>query len=336
MAITIIKPGFSSTIQDEGRFQGLDQGVSQAGVMDAYAYFAANSLAGNDCHTPVIEVVGGHFEFRADKPIQIAITGGNAEIYINSVSVKGWTSYPLKRGDKVSIGSMITGLRIYLAIHGIWQNLSWFLGSCATDQKSKLGGIDGKALSSGMQIEVETNTNTNIYPFKGRLLNPYRRYFEMLDSSIKKIRVIKGPQDTYFSVEALKLFVNQVYTVKNESNRMGIRLEGDPLKHLKGPDILSDAIAFGSVQIPGDGHPIIMMADRQTTGGYTKIGTILSADLPIMAQVKPHDQIQFQWVDHAFAMPFPEVEKKDLIAFEDLRIQVNGMTYNTRVEEIKL
>jgi allophanate hydrolase subunit 2 len=79
-----------------------------------------------------------------------------------------------------------------------------------------------------------------------------------------------------------------------------------------------------------------MMADRQTTGGYTKIGTILSADLPIMAQVKPHDQIQFQWVDHAFVMPFPEVEKKDLIAFEDLRIQVNGVTYNTRVEEIKL
>lgn len=287
--IEILNPGLQSTIQDYGRYTGLDYGVSQSGVMDIYAYEIANTIVGNEAGTPVMEILGGSFKALILNPIVICVTGAKTEMKINSVQARLWESYSLRKGDYFELGTCQEGIRNYIAIQGNWCGIEKFLDSYSTDEKAKIGGMFGRRLKRGDVLSLDGASNA----FKRKLKSFDDSYFVQMKSKIKEVRILLGPQEDAFASDEINTFFNNDYELTTLSNRMGLRLKGQPIKHMKSPDILSDAIPFGAIQIPGDGQPIIMMAERQTTGGYTKIGTVVSSDLPILAQTQPGEFIRF-------------------------------------------
>lgn len=315
--IEIISPGMHSSIQDHGRYGGLDYGVSQSGAMDSFAYDYANSIVGNRFGTPALEILGGSFKALILEPAVICVTGAIVDMKINSVHARLWESYLLNKGDQIELESCQAGIRNYLAILGTWSGIDLFLDSYSTDEKAKIGGLSGRSLRRGDVLITEWKSSA----FKRYLTTFGDRYFNQIRSRIKEVRVLTGPQENAFTPEGINIFFSQGYEMTTMSNRMGLRLKGQVIEHIKSPDILSDAIPFGAIQIPGDGQPIIMMADRQTTGGYTKIGTVISADLPILAQTRPGEFIRFK-----------RIEQDDLSAIDQERANRQNMIQQKKEE----
>ena len=341
--IEIISPGIQCSIQDNGRYGGLDYGVSQSGVMDVFAYDYANSIVGNLSGTPALEILGGSFKALVLEPAVICVTGAITEMKINSVQARLWESYLLNRGDQVELKSCQSGIRNYMAIQGNWCGIDKFLDSYSTDEKAKIGGLSGRALKRGDVLSaiwtkgaVKRNLTTYVDP-----------YFIQLTSKVKEVRVLLGPQEDAFSSEGIEIFFNCEYEMTSTSNRMGLRLKGQAVEHIESPDILSDAIPFGAIQIPGDGQPIIMMADRQTTGGYTKIGTVVSTDLPVLAQARPGDFIRFIRIGHQELESIDleragrqnlirqKKEETEIISSKQFKVNVKNQHYELLVEELE-
>lgn len=293
MKANIIKTGILSTLQDAGRIKGVEIGLTPSGVMDTYAYDISNTLVGNDASTPVIEVTAGGFAIRFDSPCLIAITGAKTQAKLDGVKIKLWESYLVPRDALLELESVDFGFRNYIAIGGQWLNTQTFLGSSATDMKIRIGGLCGEKLKPFDQIEVLVSG-----PFiKRKWAQLDMRYHHQLKESHKTIRVIKGPQWHAFDEEQIEKFLACTYEVQANSDRMGIRLEGDVIRHKEKADIITDIVVMGAIQIHGNGKPIIMMADRQVSGGYTKIATVIRCDLPILAQAKGGDTLKFEWVE---------------------------------------
>lgn len=286
--IKIINPGLFTTIQDRGRWGYQRFGMSVAGAMDHFAMRVANLLVGNDEYEAVLETtfLGPEIQFNCDEVI--SITGADMGPQINGRPVPLWTSLFVKKGDKLKFTGVKKGLRTYIAFsRGL--DVPVIMGSKSTFVRGNLGGYDGRKLQAGDEIKLgeKVLNNTGSY-----LPNKYIPDYK----SHNTIRVVLGPQDDYFSEDAKKTFLSSKYTITNEADRMGYRLDGPKIEHIEGADIISDGIVFGSVQVPGHGSPIIMMADRQTTGGYTKIATVITADLPILAQMGPGSTMNFKAV----------------------------------------
>jgi len=283
--IKILTPGFFTTIQDMGRYGFQQFGVSACGVMDSYAYKAANLLLGNPLDAAVLEVslLGPEIEFLLDS--SIAITGGDLTPAIDGKIVPMWESIPVKKSSVLSFKGLKSGARSYISFGG-GINTEPIMGSRSTDIKAGIGGINGKKLSQGDTIDLgEWNNKFSFKKLSEEAIPEYK--------SAQSIRVILGPQADYFTEKGISTFLNSAYTVSGQFDRMGYRLEGDKIESKKGSDIISDGISMGSIQIPGSGKPIILMADRQTAGGYTKIGVVATADLYKIAQAKQGDSFNF-------------------------------------------
>lgn len=288
LAIRIIKSGPGSSVQDAGRFGFQDQGLSVGGAMDEYASKWANVLLNNAPDLPLIEITLGNFEVEILKPVRIAITGAHKSFAINGQQVPGWASYQLKTGDRLLLDWCSSGLRSYLAITGGFELESEF-GSVSTVVRERIGGLDGGLLKEG-----------DVLP-NGKILHKHEALYstplDMIanyDVSIV-VRVILGSQSHLFSPEALNTFFNSPYVISPKSDRMGIRLSGaivDPPM----AGILSEGVPFGAIQIPPDGQPIIMMKDRQTLGGYPKLGAILPIDAFRLSQLTAGKSIRFSSV----------------------------------------
>lgn len=333
MSISIINAGVLSMIQDQGRYLGMDFGMSQSGAMDTFASKVANLLVGNEPVAPVVEIVGGIFKFQALKGGVFSLTGAMAQVFINQVEIKPWESYCLNAGDIVEIKNSTFGFRNYLAFSGEFTNLSYVMGSCATDLKAGVGGLGRGRLKAKDVLEVDYKIENFVKRFIEKDLN----YFKQMNATEKKIRVMLGPQEDAFHKDAINVFFDGVYQIDHNSDRMGIRLTGPKITHLDKADILSDVIAFGAIQISGNGMPIVMMADRQTTGGYAKIGTVISADLPIMAQLKPGDYLRFVQTDFSEEACWHEeviLNEKRIKSSNQLSITVDSKTYNVLIEEL--
>ncbi|KAF0196178.1 MAG: dur [Bacillota bacterium] len=287
--LAVILPGMFTTVQDLGRC-GLQQyGVPVSGAMDEYSLRAANSLVLNKDTAAVLEATLQGPTLKCNGTVAAAVTGARAPVTVNGLPVPMWQVLLLKCGDVLTVGVTVSGARVYIAVAGGF-DVPMVMGSRSTFVRGGIGGVEGRLVRSGDVLPLSTPTA----PLADVLGNYVPRAKQCrLPWAVTAIRVILGPQDECFPEDALYIFSRAEYTVTNESDRMGFRLAGPKLVHRDKADIVSDGIAPGSIQVPGHGLPIVMLADRQTTGGYAKIATVISVDLALMGQMKPQDKVRF-------------------------------------------
>lgn len=343
--IKILDAGLLTTVQDLGRYGFQRYGVSASGVMDEYSAKIANKLVGNKVGEAVLETTlkGVQIEFLQNTAV--AITGGNCDVTLNGTKIELWQSYLVNRGDILKMGICRSGLRNYLAFAG-GIDVPIIMNSKSTNLKAKVGGFNGRKLMTGDVLSVGV----------GSLEAPLtlnKHYIPTYSKDIK-VGVILGQQDDYFTEAGIKTFLNENYTVTQESDRMGIRLSsvsGATIEHKNGADIISDGITFGAIQVPGSGQPIVMMADRQTTGGYTKIGNVISSDLAKLAQATPGTKVKF--VEYTLEQAVQAIKNNDIIinnqnsyispikeevvdsSSREYRIKLNNKVFELKVERIR-
>lgn len=276
----VIKPGVLTTLQDMGR-KGYQQfGIPVSGAMDTFALQIANILVGNPRNEAGLEVtlVGPTLEARM--AMTVSITGADLSPTVNGGQVQMWKSFNMKPGDRLTFGKRKKGMRAYLAVAGGF-DVPLFLGNKSRDRNSGVG--------------MELEKDTTLYSLKNNATNRIFLHKQLIPVYQNEVGVgvVEGPHTSSFSSSARETFFNNTFTVDADSNRMGYRLRSDNPIQPNQTGIWSDPVPFGGIQIPGNGAPIILMADRQTTGGYPRIGTVMSADLPKIAQLVPHNKLQF-------------------------------------------
>ena len=281
--LEIITGGALSTVQDLGRFGVMKNGFTQSGAMDSHSMKLANALLKNDLNAPVIEMTMKGITAWFTEETYFCLSGGNFTAKLNENKIERNTVYKAKKDDIITVGMASEGFRCYLAVGGGF-TVPGFMGSASTNLKISLGGYEGRKLRTYDKIGTGAPSadikEGDSLPADG------------IGNEITVGAVI-GPQGDMFTDEDIETFFSSEFTVTNELDRMGIRLEGPELKSKEGKDIISDGIVFGSVQIPNSGKPIILMADHQTTGGYAKIATVASAELTKLAQARPGTKIRF-------------------------------------------
>ena len=318
--LEVTNPGPLATLQDLGRSGWMKYGVPPSGALDQEALAVANLLAGNPEGAPGIEITYGNFTARALAPLVAACAGAWAPIQVDGVPVLPWAAFSMAPGQVVSIGAPAWGVRAYLALRG-GIAAHPVMGSVSTYIRGALGGIDGRgrALRAGDLIatpDPPASANTAVMPAAGAAaravaaLAKRQAAFASAHSSAPtsapapasasapagraiSIRVVMGPQDDHFTDAGRRTFAGEEFTLTNKADRMGLRFEGPSIEHARGADIISDGMPPGAIQVPGDGVPIIMLADRQTTGGYPKIACVARVDLDLLAHLRPGDRIRF-------------------------------------------
>lgn len=288
-ALRVVEPGLLTAIQDLGRTGYQRLGIPVSGAIDSVALRAANVVVGNPQGMAGLEIalVGPTLEVEAES-VRVAVCGGATVLTIESANgdarrVRALESVTLERGDRFRIGSVEGTAVAYVAVAGGF-DLQPFLGSLSTYVRGGFGGLEGRALRKGDWLPLKRGTA----PDRADL-----RLEELDLPPAHLVRVMPGPQDDWFTCEAMAAFLGSDYVVTRDADRMGLRLDGPRLEHTKGANIVSDAIAPGAIQVPGNGLPIVLLADRQATGGYPKIATVISADLPALGRVSPGAKVRF-------------------------------------------
>ena len=291
-ALEVIAAGVHTTVQDRGRRGFQDVGLPASGPLDRIAFRLANALVGNAPDAATLEILlqGPTLKVRADS-VRVALVGSAARIEVSSeprrINPEG-QSVRLVRDDIFRIGALGDSLCAYLAVAG-GIDVPPVLGSASTYVRGAIGGIEGRRLQKNDVLPL-LNDSVDERPERA-LAVPFELALD------QPIRVVLGPQNDYFTQDAVKTLLSSEYTVSPHADRMGYRLEGPPLAHAKGYNIVSDGIVTGSIQVPGNGQPIVLMVDNQTTGGYPKIATVISADIPVVARRRPGRAIRFVAVD---------------------------------------
>lgn len=281
MALKIINPGLFTTVQDLGRYGYESYGFTPAGVMDYESYYLANALLSNDYNTAVLEMTLSGVTFEVLYSTSMATAGAAMELTINDEPYDTGTAVDLIKGDIVKFGGVEKGARTYAAFSG-GLDLPRELGSYSTHTRSGMGGYKGRVLKAG-----------DVLPVKGKRVEHNFPKITKEPAEGNEIRFIPGQQHDRFDTENKDIFTDSEYTVTKNSDRMGCRLDGTAVESSDNDDILSEPTQFGSIQVPKNGQPIILLADRQTAGGYKKIGTVAKIDLPKIAQKKPGEKITF-------------------------------------------
>jgi antagonist of KipI len=281
--LRILRGGMLTTVQDLGRWGHQGSGVPVAGPMDGYSHRVANRLVGNPEGAAALEVTLVGPECQAAGDLVCAVAGAEFELTAGTRTVSCGRAFELKSGWILRFGRRLAGARATLAVRG-GVELPLMFGSRATSLISGIGPLGGRAVAPGDLLPIG-------YSPAERLPDSVRAL--PLPIGGARVRAIPGPQDAMFTAAAVERFFSSRFIVSSRSNRMGYRLEGPALAHRGGADILSEATPIGSVQVPGSGEAILLMADRQTTGGYPKIATVITADLPLAGQLAPGDWIRF-------------------------------------------
>lgn len=306
MSITVLEPGPLTTVQDAGRIGYAAQGYRSCGAADRYAYRLANALLGNPETAAVLEctLCGAALHFEADTVF--ALTGADSRATLDGVPVPIYAPLYAKAGSVLRMGAVLTGLRSYLAVGGGIATPP-VLGSRSTDVKCRIGGLAGRRLQKGDTLPTGACDAKALWqritdrqlnrPLKDKLVcvgaHPVR---EQGAKCLPLLRAVPGPQQDAFSDAAQQAFTRSIYTLTPDCDRMACKLAGAKIEAVRGVDILSDGIAAGSVQVSANGQPIVMLADHQTTGGYAKIATVISADLSALAQLRPGQEVCFGFV----------------------------------------
>ena len=276
----VLRPGLLSTLQDLGRAAGQASGFGVAGAMDAFALRVANLLAGNAPGAAALETGLGGLVLRALEERIVAVCGAGGT----------WKSARVRKGEELAVSSTSSGVWTYLAVEGGF-GADVVLGRACTVPRAGRVGFEGRALAKGDVLRARDPKGT-AREGRGLIYSEIPAYPARVDA-----RVILGPQEEMFGEEALQLFLSSPYEVTSRSDRMGYHLKGPTLAFRGAADVPSEAVAFGSIQVPGDGRPILLLADRQATGGYAKIATVVSADLSKVVQTRPGGSIRFRAVE---------------------------------------
>src|SRR5271169_5325970 len=285
--LKVLAPGLHTTVQDLGRHGYQAIGVPVSGALDGFSLRLANALVGNSPGTPVLEMLmsGPTFEVAADT-VRVALAGVGASLAIGAENARvgGWQSMTLPRGEVIEVVAGRQSACCYLAVEG-GITVPLVLGSASTYVRAAIGGLDGRALRRGDFVPVAMARASE----RAELRLP----LPLTPTGDQPIRVVLGPQQEYFTEEAVAAFLVAEFRISQSADRMGMRLDGPFLQHRRGWDIVSDAIMTGAIQVPGSGQPILLLADHQTTGGYPKIATVISADLPVVGRRRPGDLLRF-------------------------------------------
>lgn len=308
-SLLIVKPGLLTTVQDLGRYGHQAAGVPVAGPMDAFSHRLANQLAGNepDAATLEITLIGPELVFDANTTV--AIAGAHFDVTCDDRPVTMGESLNVSRGQRLKFGRLTQGARAYLAVAGGVQTPP-VLGSRATHLVSRMGGFGGRALIAGDRVPIAGDQTPRpirkatglTLPSKGRAL----------------LRVMPGPQAEWFDADALTTIAGVSFRISPQSNRMGYRLQGPPLTRTREGELISEPLGIGAIQVPSAGEPILLMADRQTAGGYPKIGYVISADLPLAGQLAPGDFIEFHLCSAQEAVAALIARERQILRFADL------------------
>lgn len=335
-SLEIMNPGLLTTVQDCGRYGYQKFGVPISGAMDRYSLRIANILVGNEDYQGCIEVTFGGLKIKFNEDSIIAITGANLKPKVNGKEVSMWRALEVKCDDVLEFAGPVSGIRSYISFCG-GLDLPNVLNSKSTDLKSKLGGFNGRKLNRGDKIKIK---HSSISTTKK---HPIEKYIPRYENEIT-LNVILGPQDNLFKDDSITRFLNGEYEVTNDCDRMGYRLSGPKIEHVDTADIISDGVSYGAIQVPGSGQPIIMMADSQTTGGYTKIAFVVSSDLHLLAQAKPGNKIKFKEISIEDAhLKYKKLENdleeiKQMVNcdrnIKEYKITVNKKEYHVQIEEI--
>ena len=308
MGVRILKAGMLTTVQDLGRMGYLNQGIGTSGVMDVRSFKIANLLLDNPENEAVLEftLMGPTLEFTTDTII--AITGGDFTPKINGKPAPMYQAIYASKGDILAFGAAVSGSRGYIAFSS-YLNVPVVMGSRATNMKSMIGGFEGRKLKNGDLLYF-------------RIKRRYLPYFLSRKLDIREftapsleVRVIMGPQEGHFTKEGREVFLSNDYVVTSEFDRMGCRLEGPYIAMKDTSDIISEGVVFGAIQVPSHGKPIVLLADRQTTGGYAKIATVISVDIPKLVQRKVDAKVRFKAITVAEAQQLMLDEVKEMDGF---------------------
>jgi antagonist of KipI len=287
-------------------------GVSASGAADAVALRLGNRLVGNAEGAAALEMtlLGGTFLFLEDG--WIALTGSDFGATLDQEPVELWTSAEVRAGQRLRLGPTKSGARCYLSVQG-GVAVKPFLGSASTHLLSGLGGFEGRALRKGDVLSVGTEER----PFRKRAVAAHA--LQRL-SPRKALRVTAGVQAVWFPDASLQLFHNNIYRVREDSNRMGLRLEGPPVPARASGEMITEGISLGAVQVPESGQPIVSFVEQQTTGGYPVIANVISADFSSVGQLRPRDDLRFEGIgmDEARALL---IEQEKLLASKDLILE---------------
>lgn len=315
MGVVIKRPGIMTTVQDYGRIGYLGSGFSPNGVMDRRAYRIANILVENDPHACALEFALAGPTLRFTTNTYIAITGGDFSPTIDGEPVSLYQAHFVKRGSFLQFGAPRTGCYGYLAVAGGSFKVPEVMGSRSTNLKCELGGWHGRPLAMGDYLPFYTKTMDFFANYHSHKIE-YDHSYEFENEEIT-LRVVAGPQDNLFTAQGIETFFSEAYEVTAKCDRMGYRLKGSEIETKHGSDIISDGIAFGAIQVPTDGSPIIMLSDRQTTGGYAKIGTVASVDIPKLVQRRPGSKIRFTPISVQDAQTLYRSEQKEFKRLEN-------------------
>lgn len=326
MALEIIKAGALTSVQDLGRQGYAAGGYQESGACDKFSMSVGNILVGNvieEIESAVLEftMVGSTILFTSDEII--ALTGADMQPTMNGKSMGMNEPIAVKDGDKLELHMAVKGLRGYLAVFGGIE-VPIVMESRSTNLKCGIGGFCGRAIKDGDILKSGAKNVKKYVEMKEQdpwLFLPSNPYRIMGDKKTVLLRVVAGPQEDAFTQNGLDTFSRSFYKLTSDCNRMACKLQGSEIETKQGSDIVSDGIVEGSIQVSTNGQPIVMMADHQTTGGYAKIGTVISTDIPALAQCKPGDEIAFRFVTVEEAITIARKERKKLNYLEE---QISG------------
>ena len=332
--IRVISPGVLSLVQDNGRWGFQRFGVSVSGAMDHDSLMLGNRLVGNETNSAAVEVTFGGAEFAFDEDTFIAISGADLSATLDGTPAPLWESFLAPGGSRLSFGAPANGMRAYLCAAGGISSEP-VLGSRSTHVASALGGLDGGPLKAGDELPVGAAPDDRVH------LRAPMDLIPAIESPIT-VRVVPGPQEDAFTAAGVGTFYGSAYSTSDRSDRQGVRLEGPEIEAVGGKyDIVSDAVVFGSIQVPGDRKPIVLLADRQATGGYPKIGTVAGVDIPRIAQAQPGSTIRFERTEVGAVQnaarerrsSLTETPLEDASPSRSFSLSVHGQAHEVRVPD---
>jgi antagonist of KipI len=328
--IQVLEPGLFTTVQDLGREGFGSLGVSPSGAADRISLRMGNRLLTNEQGAAGLEMtlLGGTFAFPDGAVLSLA--GSDFGATLEEKPIELWRAHVAKPGQVLRLGPTRSGARCYLCVQGGIE-VELFLGSASTHVLSGLGGHQGRALRKGDELKLGSGNREVVGEGRGAA-RLGRRALPKSSGTLRRslsaralsqltpqkvLRVTLGPQSGWFPEAAQELFYSSTYRVAEESNRMGIRLEGTAVPAPAGGEMISEGVSLGAVQVPEGGQPIILFVEQQTTGGYPKIANVISADLHRLGQLRPRDEVRFELLDMEMARRLL-IEQEELLASENL------------------
>lgn len=298
VGIEVIRAGMLTTIQDLGRYGYQKFGLNNNGAMDEGAARVANILVGNDEHKAVLELTLAGTSLKMTADHLIAICGGDMSATMNGQLVPMWQPFIVNKDSVINFSQYKSGCRVYIAIAG-GIKIQAVLHSYSTNMRASIGGYEGRALRNGDIIEVCDMSNQScsvglwqkLRQIDSKAFNA--QHFGIAHEENVPIRFIAGPEYNLLDEENKRKFTESKWVIDSQSDRMGYRLQGPSLNMIQKQELISEGVVHGTVQLPANGQPIVLLADRQTTGGYPRVAVVASVDIPMFGQLKPGSAITF-------------------------------------------